>query len=114
VRKFQHNAFAIKTQEGGLPDFFQSRVTRMTRTPSSTGEGNDHVTRDPDGCLAVPFPSGARTGLTAAQRNACMGDYEKYCKDVTPGGGRIIACLAKSSDKLTPACKKVPADAEKK
>ena len=37
--------------------------------------------------------------LTAAQRNACMGDYEKYCKDVTPGGGRIIACLAKSSDK---------------
>jgi hypothetical protein len=52
--------------------------------------------------------------LTAAQRNACMGDYEKYCKDVTPGGGRIIACLAKSSDKLTPACKKVLADAEKK
>jgi len=52
--------------------------------------------------------------LTAAQRSACMGDYEKYCKDVTPGGGRIIACLAKSSDKLTPACKKVLADAEKK
>jgi len=51
--------------------------------------------------------------LTAAQRNACMGDYEKYCKDVAPGGGRIIACLAKSSDKLTPACKKVLADAEK-
>ena len=52
--------------------------------------------------------------LTAAQRDACMGDYEKYCKGVTPGGGRIIACLAKSSDKLTPACKKVLADAEKK
>ena len=31
-----------------------------------------------------------------------------------PGGGRIIACLAKSSDKLTPACKKVLAEAEKK
>ena len=29
-------------------------------------------------------------------------------------GGRIIACLAKSNDKLTPACKKVLADAEKK
>jgi hypothetical protein len=52
--------------------------------------------------------------LTTAQRDACMGDYEKYCKGVTPGGGRIIACLAKSSDKLTPACKKVLADAEKK
>ena len=52
--------------------------------------------------------------LTAEQRSACMGDYEKYCKGTTPGGGRIIACLAKSNDKLTPVCKKVLADAEKK
>jgi hypothetical protein len=52
--------------------------------------------------------------MTAAQRDACMGDYQKYCKSVTPGGGRIIACLAKESDKLTPACKKVLAAAEKK
>jgi hypothetical protein len=52
--------------------------------------------------------------LTAAQRDACTGDYEKFCKGVTPGGGRIIACLAKESDKLTPACKKVLAEAEKK
>jgi hypothetical protein len=52
--------------------------------------------------------------LTAEQRNACMGDYEKYCKGTQPGGGRIIACLSKSSGKLTPACKKVLADAEKK
>lgn len=52
--------------------------------------------------------------LTPEQRNACMGDYEKFCKGVTPGGGRIIACLAKENDKLTPACKKVLAEAEKK
>ncbi|MHC6157909.1 cysteine rich repeat-containing protein [Bradyrhizobium elkanii] len=52
--------------------------------------------------------------LTSAQRDACMGDYEKFCKSVTPGGGRIIACLAKQSDKLAPACKKVLAEAEKK
>ena len=52
--------------------------------------------------------------MTAEQRNACMGDYEKYCKSVQPGGGRIIACLAKESDKLTPACKKVLTAAEKK
>jgi len=52
--------------------------------------------------------------MTAAQRNACMGDYQKYCKGVQPGGGRIIACLSKESDKLSPACKKVLADAEKK
>ncbi|MDI1267229.1 MAG: hypothetical protein PS018_28610 [bacterium] len=52
--------------------------------------------------------------LTAAQRNACMGDYEKYCKSVAPGGGRIIACLAKEGDKISPACKKVLAEAERK
>jgi hypothetical protein len=52
--------------------------------------------------------------LTAEQRNACMGDFEKYCKGVAPGGGRIIACLAKESDKLTPPCKKVLEAAEKK
>ena len=52
--------------------------------------------------------------LTAEQRNACMGDYAKYCKGVTPGGGRIIACLSKASGKLTAECKKVLAAAEKK
>ena len=52
--------------------------------------------------------------LTAAQRDACTGDFEKYCKGTVPGGGRIIACLNKSADKLTPACKKVLAEAEKK
>jgi hypothetical protein len=52
--------------------------------------------------------------LTAEQRSACTADFEKYCKGTVPGGGRIIACLSKSSDKLTPACKKVLADAEKK
>ena len=52
--------------------------------------------------------------LTSEQRSACKGDYQKYCKGVTPGGGRIVACLAKSSDKLTAECKKVLAAAEKK
>lgn len=45
--------------------------------------------------------------LTAAQRTACKADYEKYCSGVTPGGGRIIACLNKQRDALSDACKKV-------
>ena len=52
--------------------------------------------------------------LTAEQRSACMGDYEKFCKGVAPGGWRVIACLSKSSDKLTAECKKVLTAAEKK
>jgi hypothetical protein len=50
--------------------------------------------------------------LIAARQQACMEDYEKYCKAVPPGGGRIIACLAKEADKLTPACKKAVTEAE--
>lgn len=64
---------------------------------------------------ALLFASGAfAQELTSAQRDACTGDYEKFCKGTVPGGGRIIACLAKQGDKLTPACKKVLAEAEKK
>jgi hypothetical protein len=67
-------------------------------------------------CISQAFISQAAFAqeMTAEQRSACMGDYEKYCKGVAPGGGRIIACLAKETDKLTPACKKVLAAAEKK
>jgi hypothetical protein len=67
-------------------------------------------------CFSQVFISQAAFAqeMTAEQRNACMGDYEKYCKGVAPGGGRVIACLAKKSDKITPACKKVLTAAEKK
>jgi hypothetical protein len=52
--------------------------------------------------------------MNAEQRAACKGDYDKFCTGTMPGGGRIIACLAKQSDKLTDACKKVISAAEKK
>jgi hypothetical protein len=59
--------------------------------------------------MTVTLPALAQD-MTAEQRAACMGDYDKYCKGTMPGGGRIIACLAKENDKLAPACKKVVAD----
>ena len=43
----------------------------------------------------------------AAERAACMADFQKYCTGVMPGGGLVIECLAKQLDKLTPECKKV-------
>jgi hypothetical protein len=45
--------------------------------------------------------------LTAEQRTACKADFEKYCASVTPGGGRIIACLNKQRANLSEACRKV-------
>ena len=63
--------------------------------------------------LFVSAPAMAQD-LTAEQRAACKGDYAKFCKGITPGGGRIIVCLAKQNDNLSEACRKVLADFEKK
>jgi len=49
----------------------------------------------------------AASAQTAEQRAACSGDVQKFCQGVTPGGGRILDCLAKQKDKLSDACKKV-------
>jgi hypothetical protein len=61
--------------------------------------------------LAVPALA---QDMTAEQRAACKADYDKFCHGTMPGGGRIIACLAKQNDQLADACKKVVADAQKK
>jgi hypothetical protein len=52
--------------------------------------------------------------MTAEQRSACKADYDRFCHGTMPGGGRIIACLAKQNDQLSDACKKVVADAQNK
>ena len=108
----QYNGSTAGKQAGPRPDLCGFWGIR---------KGNDECCASPSRrlpcCLlgALLLASGAvAQELTAAQRDACMADYEKFCKGTVPGGGRIIACLAKESDKLTPACKKVLADAQKK
>ena len=37
--------------------------------------------------------------------NACKEDRQKFCKDVRPGEGRIIACLKNHEPELSETCK---------
>ena len=46
---------------------------------------------------------------TLQEQRACRGDFEKLCPGVKPGGGRVIACLSRQKDALTPDCLKVVA-----
>lgn len=51
--------------------------------------------------------SGAAFGadpLTETVTNGCKEELSTYCKDVTPGEGRILACLYAHEDKLTAKC----------
>lgn len=47
-----------------------------------------------------------REGVHAAME-ACGPDAEKLCKDVKPGGGRVVACLKQHEAELSPECKAV-------
>ncbi|MFD1987392.1 cysteine rich repeat-containing protein [Mesorhizobium newzealandense] len=49
----------------------------------------------------------AAQAQTAAEREACQANFEKFCKGVVPGGGRVIQCLTEHFSELTPECQKV-------
>jgi hypothetical protein len=57
--------------------------------------------------LAAMSLCGPALAQTAAEREACQADFEKYCPGVEPGGGRVVECLAEHLDKLTPQCQAV-------
>jgi hypothetical protein len=42
--------------------------------------------------------------LTETVANGCKQELSTYCKDVTPGDGRVLACLYAHSDKLNAKC----------
>jgi len=63
-------------------------------------------------CLALAFPAQSPAQLLGP----CQKDADRFCKDVTPGQGRVVYCLKAYEDKLSPECtsyvEKLKAEAE--
>ena len=54
--------------------------------------------------LADDASTGEHSGGGPRSR-PCRPDLQKFCSDVQPGGGRIVACLKQHEADLSPACK---------
>ena len=50
-----------------------------------------------------PLTQGAQAALDTFTAG-CQQELTTFCKDVTPGEGRILACLYAFQDKVTPRC----------
>jgi hypothetical protein len=46
----------------------------------------------------------AGQGLVETVANGCKIEIEKYCRQVTPGQGRVLSCLYAHEDKLSGKC----------
>lgn len=52
----------------------------------------------------VAISASAEQTLVESVVNGCSVELETYCKDVTPGESRVLACLYSRSDKLSNKC----------
>ncbi|HVP30956.1 MAG TPA: cysteine rich repeat-containing protein [Myxococcota bacterium] len=65
-------------------------------------------------CLAAFFstvPAHAQQSLTDQVLQGCKTELETHCSGVTPGEGRIVACLYAYEDKLSSRCEYAVYDA---
>src|SRR5882672_12749604 len=46
----------------------------------------------------------AQQDLIASVKEGCQKEMDSFCKEVTPGEGRILACLYAYEDKLSGRC----------
>jgi hypothetical protein len=56
------------------------------------------------GILLFVTPAMAQQNLIETVANGCKQELEKYCANVTPGEGRVLACLYAHEDKLSGRC----------
>lgn len=54
--------------------------------------------------MMITGPAFGEDQLTEIIANGCKDEMSTYCKDVTPGEGRILACLYAHEDKLSGRC----------
>ena len=54
--------------------------------------------------LGIAGGLGAQESLIETVATGCETEIATYCKDVTPGEGRILACLYAHQDKLSGKC----------
>jgi len=56
------------------------------------------------GMLLAGGVAAAEETLVSTVTKGCDQELKTYCKDVTQGEGRVVACLYAFSDKLSPKC----------
>lgn len=61
--------------------------------------------------IAAPLPASAQAAATPQLRDkaialagVCRGDYQSLCRGISPGGGRVVACLDDHAKQLSPGC----------
>jgi hypothetical protein len=54
--------------------------------------------------LLLVNPAMAQQDLIESVVTGCKAELEKYCSNVTPGEGRVLACLYAHNDKLSGRC----------
>ena len=55
-----------------------------------------------------------RSNVVADATEACRAEMSRYCSNVTPGNGRVLACMYAHQDKLSPQCEIALIDAAHK
>ncbi len=55
--------------------------------------------------LAAPVMASAAGPGRGPGNGPCAEDAAKFCKEVQPGGGRILNCMKEHENDLSPACK---------
>ena len=54
--------------------------------------------------VAVLVLLSAAVSASALNVGPCTDDFNQYCSDVTPGGGRLVQCYEQNKNKMTADC----------